>query len=400
MPRPQRVKEPSPVQVIVGNQQRPEPIEQKPPQEREEKPPNWFWDLLQSKPQEDWKAGAYQVWITRLADSRVPMAAGEKGYLDMFIEPITPAIVKQKYGGGKYQAVLNHRGRAETSHNFEIEGQPIYDTRRERPGNSSAVQAVQAASTDSSNLATQFISILREEMNHLREANQTPTGANEATVEILSNAAKKAAEIMERQTPQAGNPATMMKEMVEAMKSMGVIGGAQHGSTLGSLVQELTPLITLLSPFLEKLFKPADPLGQITMYVELFGKLDELRGKGGSGHSHGTTTNDLILEGIKTLPQVISDMNANKAALQRQPQRQIPPPAAAVTPTAANPRSMFPQSAPQRAWHSRPRRRADQQRPVAHRSIERCADASRVRRVVTAARTAGKAHARRIQRLG
>jgi hypothetical protein len=338
MPRTQRVKEPSPVTVLVGQQENFQAADQKSPQEREEKTSTWFWDLLQSKPADDWKAGLYQVWISRLGDSRVPMAAGEKGYLDMFIEPITFATVKQKYGGGKYQAVLNYRGRAETSHNFEIVGQPIYDERRERPGNSSAVQATQAANADST-MATQFISILREEMNHLREGNQGSTAANDATVEIMANAAKRAADIMEKQLPQAGNPATMFKDFASAMKEMGVIGGQQHGSTLGSLIQELTPLITLLTPVLGKFFTPTNPLEQATQFMALMDKVDALRGKGGP--SRGTSTNDLILEGINKLPEMIRTLQAEKQPAQAPQQiRRFPAP---------GPQPGFPQHAPQGA---------------------------------------------------
>lgn len=308
-----------------------QPPPEKPQQEREEKPPTWFWDKLQEIPMEEWKAGAYQVWLTRLGDSRVPMAAGEKGYLDMFIEPITPQIVKAKYGGGKYQAVLNHRGRAETSHNFEIEGLPNYDLRRERPANSPAVQAV-GGTLDPGGLAQQLTAILREEIAHLRESNQSPNAASDATVEILSNAAKKAADIMERQTPQAGNPATMVKELVLAMKELGMVGGGDHGSTLGKLVQELQPLIALVTPFISKLVQPQDPMAQITTFMSILEKLDALRGAGGS--SRGTTTNDLVLEGIKTLPAVIDQMSQQKAAAAHA----APPPLVRpISPAGLNP---------------------------------------------------------------
>lgn len=318
MPRAQRAKEPSPVTVQVMQQENSQPAEPKPPQEREEKSPTWFWDKLWEIPADDWKAGLYQVWLIRNGDSRVPMAAGEKGYLDMFIEPITPATVKQKYGGGKYTIVLNRRGTAVTSHNFEIEGKPLYDASRERPANSPAVLATQAASADST-MATQFISILREEMNHLREGNQGSTAVNDATVEIMANAAKRAADIMEKQLPQAGNPATMFKDFMTAMKEAGLVGGQQHGSTLGSLVAELTPLITLLTPVLGKFFTPTNPLEQATQFMALMDKVDALRGKGGP--SRGTTTNDLILEGIQKLPDVIRTLQSEKQ--QGQPAQQI-----------------------------------------------------------------------------
>jgi hypothetical protein len=304
------------VTVLVSQQDNSQPAEQKSQQEREEKPPTWFWDLLQSKPAEDWKAGLYQVWISRLGDSRVPMAAGEKGYLDMFIEPITFATVKQKYGGGKYQAVLNYRGRAETSHNFEIVGQPIYDERRERPGNSFAVQATQTAqSNDVAALAREYANLFREELQHAREGMQGGA-ANDATVDMLVKASEKAMSMMEKRTPEAGNPTTMMLEMVKAMKEMGVIGG-QQGSVITQLVHELTPLVTLFGPFVEKFLKPPDPIAEITKYKTLI----ETFGGGRGGGSSRTTTEDLILKGIETLPDVIRTLQTEKHA--PQPAQQI-----------------------------------------------------------------------------
>lgn len=336
MPRHSASKNPPAVQVLVSNPENSQTTEAKPPEPREEKTPTWFWDKLAEIPLEDWKNNIYAVWVMRNGDSRVPMAAGEKGYLDMFLEPITPATIKQKYGGGKYTAVLNKRGRAETSHNFEIEGRPLYDLRREQVSAAPAA-ATAAQSLDSSNIVSQFVTVLREELQHARESGQGSNSANEATVEMLSNAAKKSAEILLAQTPQAGNPATMIKEMVSAMKDLGFGGaGQQQGSTLGALVKELTPLITMLTPFLEKFLKPTDPIAQLTQFKALMDAVDGLRGgpgAGGSG-SRGTTTNDLILEGIKLLPSVIDNMQAQKAAaaLQASPQRLAP---LAAPPTSA-----------------------------------------------------------------
>jgi hypothetical protein len=337
LPRAKRATEPQSVQVILGANNPAENHEPKPAPESTEKPANWFWDKLAEISTESWKAGEYQVWITRLGDSRVPMAAGEKGYLDMFIEPITPATIKQKYGGGKYQAVLNRRGRAVTSHNFEIEGQPNFDARRERPQNSPAVQAINQNGNDSAAL----IEILREELTHLRSQQNEPNSANDKTVEIMSNAAHKAAEIMEKQIPQAGNPATMIKDLVGAMKDLGITGGAQ-ANPLKEFMAMLAPLMPVLSPLLERILKPQDPLSQISQFMAVMDKLDELRG-GAGGKGHGTTTNDLILAGINTLPQVIQDMNSAKAAAPRGP-RQLPQ--APAPPAGAPIRHTMPLSAP------------------------------------------------------
>jgi hypothetical protein len=341
LPRAKRATEPQSVQVILGANNPAENHEIKTTQETTEKPANWFWDKLAEISAESWKAGEYTVWITRLGDSRVPMAAGEKGYLDMFIEPITPATIKQKYGGGKYQAVLNRRGRAVTSHNFEIEGQAIFDARRERPQNSPAVQATNNGQGGNDSAA--LIDILREELKHLREQQSEPNAANDKTVEIMSNAANKAAEIMEKQIPQAGNPATMIKDLVSAMKDLGITGGAQQqNNPLKELFAMLTPLVPILSPLLERILKPQDPLSQISQFMAVMDKLDELRG-GAGGKGHGTTTNDLILAGINTLPQVIQDMNAAKAAAPRGP-RQLPQ--APAPPAGAPIRTTSPLSAP------------------------------------------------------
>lgn len=320
----------------------------------EERSPTWFWDMIWEFPKDDW-GKTYDIWLQRMGDSRVPVASGEKGYLDMFLEPISPATVKAKYGGGKYRAILRKNSQLKTSHDFEIEGSPIY-AMKERPGMSPAVQAT---NSDASGLASQFISILREEMEHLRGTNQGSNAAGDATVTILSNAAEKAAEIMQKQIPQAGNPATVLKDLVGAMKEMGVIGGGQHESTLGSLVKELTPLITLLTPLLAPLLKPADPLAQLTGMKTLIDMLDDVRGKkGGGGGSRGATTEDVIIEGIKTLPDVLDRMQAQRQANPQQvaqqraaqlaeaQRRSLPNAPAGSPPQTTSPQAALHQAAP------------------------------------------------------
>jgi hypothetical protein len=307
LPRTSRVKTPSPVTIQLGTTEQPAQIEPTPPAAQEERPPTWFWDKLAAIPLEEWRRGIYEVWLSRGGDTKVPMASGEKGYLDTFVEPFTSETVKQKYGGGKYIAVLNKNGRFVTTHNFEIVGTPIYDARRERPVQSPAVAAV---APDTTSIVNQVVSILREELTHARESGNGSSAANDAVVTMMSNAASKAVETVANQLPQKGNPTSEMRELLGAMKEMGIIGQAQSGSAVGNLVKELLPLITLLSPLLGKFFTPNDPLAQITSLQGVLEKLDALRG----GTGGKTDTNSLILAGIEKLPEVIAQMGAQKQA--------------------------------------------------------------------------------------
>lgn len=315
MPRVAASKAASPVTIQVN------PTEQQPPpppaalEEKPELPPTWFWDKISEIPLDEW-GRVYDLVLQRTGDRKVPMLDGEKGYLATYVKPVTLAEIKGEFGGGKYIIALERNGRYVTSHTFEIAGQSIYSS-RERAGHPAAAAAAPADGP----LMQQFVNMLRDELQRSREQGGGAAGVTERALDLITDAAKRSNEIVTKQTPQAEGPTAALREMIGAIKDMGLLGGAQH-STLGSLVTEITPLITLLTPLLGKFFTPSDPLSQVTQFMSLMDKLDELRGKAGGG-GRGTTTNDLLLAGIEQLPKVLNEMGQQKAQALEHQQRQL-----------------------------------------------------------------------------
>jgi len=283
---------------------------------------------------EQWKE--HIVYLTR--ERPKTSINGVGGYLAKIIEPFDLEEVKTAYGGQEFSYIMKKKNDIVYSGRFTIEAPARLDPQREQATVPVAAPAV--AASDVNGVVNQVMTLLREELNHARESGQGSTGANEATVQMLSSASEKAMAILEKQVPQAGNPASTLRELVVALKEMGVMGAQQQGSPLVQLVKELAPLLTLIGPVVEKLLKPADPVAQLTQLKTLMDLADGLRG--GGGGSRGTTTNDLILEGIKTLPAMIGDLQAQKA--QQRVQRIASP--VAPSPGAAPPAARTPLSAP------------------------------------------------------
>lgn len=290
---------------------------------------------MQQLSEEEWKD--HIVYLTR--ERPKTSINGLGGYLTKITQPFDREDIKQAYGGNEFSYIMKKKNDLIYSGNFPVEAPPKFDPTRENAGGMPASVPV-ATGADAQTFAKELIGILREEIGHLREGAQSTAGGD-AAVDMLVKASEKAMAIVEKQTPQASSPAAMMTEMIKAMKEMGIVGAPTSGkSTLGSLIEEVTPLVTLLMPVLGKFFTPSNPLEQATQFMALMDKVDALRGKGGP--SRGTTTNDLILEGIKELPNVIRTLQAEKQTAQRPGAqiRQFPQPAPS-----------FPQPTPPAAAH-------------------------------------------------
>jgi hypothetical protein len=305
MPRLNAAKQQPPLVTI--NTSAPEPPA--PPaveKSSEEKSPSWFWDLLYSFQKDEW-GKVYDVWLIRQADSRVPMAAGEKGYLDMFVEPINPQMIKAKYGGGKYRAILRKNSQLKTSHDFEIEGTPVYAV-KERPAN---VGASTSAGNDGA-LIQQFIGVLRDELERSRQANTNGNGAGEsATVTMMSSAAEKAMDLITKRVPENGSPTSSLREAVALIKELGV--GAGQKSALGELLQILQPFMGILQPLLQKLLTPQDPATQLATFLTIFEKIDALRGGGGGDSGKPRDWKAIAVEkGLEALPSVLDQLRATQ----------------------------------------------------------------------------------------
>lgn len=284
-----------------------------------------FWTYMAGLSPKEWES--HIVYITR----EVPKASinGMGGYLVKMTEPFDIEDIKTIYGGREFSYIMKKGNEIVYAGRFSIEAPAKLDPARELAGGSSAPAQSTAAAADTAAIVSQVMSLLREELAHSRESGQGSNSANEAVVKMLSDASEKAVEAVSRQVPQAGNPATQMKEMVSAMKEMGVIGGQSNG--IGDRIWLiLTPLLPSL---FERLLKPVDPLAQLTSLKSLIDMAGDFGGKGGS--RSGTTTNDLLLEGIKMLPSVLEQTMAARAAgapPARRPQPHQPfPPAASTT---------------------------------------------------------------------
>ncbi len=242
------------------------PETEKPEIPKEEKPINWFFTDLAEKPAHEWG----KVWSLELHRLKpdVPGVPGTKGYLRIFTEPVTLETIRTNFGGGRFRLNLCKNGRWHTSHEFEIEGQPIYDVSRERPqANSNGNAAIGA------DLQKEFIGVLREELQRSRDG-QAPGG--EEVIKMLTSASEKAMEIVTRQSIPATDPAAQLNSLLSSAKTLADLRAPQSGG-LGDLGQLLIPV---LKPLLERLITPPDPLGDLTKLAGLMDVLEKIRGGG------------------------------------------------------------------------------------------------------------------------
>jgi hypothetical protein len=240
------------------------PENEKPETPREEKPPNWFFTELADKPAHEWG----RVWSLELHRLKpdVPGVPGTKGYLRLFSEPVTLETIRSNFGGGRFRLNLCKNGRWHTSHEFEIEGQPVYDPNRERPatnGNGNGNVGI-----------GDLVTMLREELQRSRDG-QAPGG--EEVIKMLTSASEKAMEIVTKQTTPATDPASQLNALLTAAKSLADLRAPQSNG-LGELGQYLGPL---LKAVMEKLISPPDPLAELQKMAGLIDVLEKIRGGAG-----------------------------------------------------------------------------------------------------------------------
>jgi hypothetical protein len=311
-------------------------------EDREDREPGWFISDMMKIPANEWEK-IYHLELQRL-EPKVPGVAGSKGYLWTFFAPITYADVKKRWGGGKFRMDLCKNGHYWKTHNFDIEGEPIYDRSRELPpanGNGNI-----ASNAD---FQREFISVLREELQRSRESNQgQPTGADKL-VEMFVKANDKAVEMVSKQAPAQRDPADQVDKLLSAAEKLANLRqpNAGAGQSLGD---------KLLDKLIDKLLNPRDPIEELTKLSGLFDVLEKIRGDSTGGAPKDwkaaavqSLTNHLpeILDALKT-PAVTAQARAQEAAARaraaetlrtvpvHQPQQppQAPAPAAAAAPPA------------------------------------------------------------------
>lgn len=300
---PKRVENLPPTININTQPQAPEQSSPKEPEEKKEKDPRWFFDEIHTFPLQDWG----RVWSMELhrMEPKIPGVPGSKGYLTLFLEPITLAAIQARYGGGKFRLNLCKNGRWTRSHDFDIEGQPIYDSSRERPPAAAA-----AANTD---FQKEFIGVLREELQRSREGAQGGAGTDEV-VKMLTSASEKAMEIVTKQTPTASSGPAQMREMLTVMKEMGVLGGPSAGGGILEVVKVLKELGVIGGA-------PTNALDQLTQLGGLIDVVEKIRGGGG-----GDNPKDWKAMLVQHLPDVLAtakevlsqNADANARAIEAQ----------------------------------------------------------------------------------
>jgi hypothetical protein len=239
------LQQPAP-NIVINNppaQSATEILEPEKPQEREEKEPGWFFGEINKIPTNEWEK-IFHLEIQRL-EPKVPGVAGSKGYLWTFFAPITLADVKKRWGGGKFRLDLCKNGHYYRTHNFDIEGEPIYDRSREiPPANGNNGNGIGS----NADFQKEFISVLREELQRSRESNNGQVGS-EHVIEMLTKASERAMEIVTKQAPAPSDPTAQLNGLLAAAEKIANLRApASNGTTLTEAITLLSSLGVLQKP--------------------------------------------------------------------------------------------------------------------------------------------------------
>src|SRR5579864_4434860 len=263
------------------------------PAEREEKSPMWFWDMLQAIPREQW-GNVYSVMAWR-EEPKVPGVPGAKGFLFEAFEPISLSYFKERYGGGKFKAVLQKNSKFQTTHIFDIEGAPKYDLSREMPH----AHTAPANGAGDNALLKQFVDVLREELARSREANSAPNPATDEAISLVSRASEKAMDIVANRANNGGGTGNSTQQLSELVN---IVKGIMPAQTGGGIAD------TLLKALVDKLLTPVDPLAQVTSFLTIFEKIDAIRGTGG-GEGKPKDWRAMLAEGIvQKGPEILKEI--------------------------------------------------------------------------------------------
>jgi hypothetical protein len=296
-----------------------------PQEEREHKPD--FWNYMQGLTPEQWKR--HIVYLTREQPKTTINGVG--GYLTKLAQPFDQEDIKNAFGGREFSYIMKRDNQVVYSGRFSIEAPPRLDPTREAAGN----PVPTAGATDAASFQKEFISVLREELARSREASNGSAVGQDRVVEMMAKAAERSMEIVKEQIPAAGNPASMLRETIDMLKTMGMIGQPQGGGISDKIVEIL----------LTRALTPTDPLASLTGLLGVFEKLDALRGEGAGGGGKGNWFS-LVEKGLEALPQAIGALSAQRAsaAPSAGPRGVRQPPYPPNYPTAGQPAS--PQYAP------------------------------------------------------
>ncbi|TMI88349.1 MAG: hypothetical protein E6H00_13020 [Bacillati bacterium ANGP1] len=288
-----------------------------PAQHNTELEPNWFFDKLAAITPEEW-GKFYTLEIVRL-EPKLPGVPGSKGFLDIYTEPISKAMIKSRFGGGKFSLVLLRNNKYITSHTIDIEGDPIYARGRELPP---------ASAGTGSALEGRLLNMLETNLKEMKEElrKREASGGDPAfskAVDILSTAYSTGLATMQKDQ---ANPTQQLKDIIGTAKEMGVLGNADAG-VLGTI--KVLKEIGVIGP-------PAaaaaatSPLEQLKMFLEIFDRIEEFRG--GSNGKPRDWKAELAGRVGEALPTILDNLSTRRGVRGVRPEPPPRPSVSAVSP--------------------------------------------------------------------
>jgi hypothetical protein len=210
------------------------------PDKKEESGPD-FWTYMQTCEGSTVPWRNHIVYLTReLPKTSINGLGG--GYLTKITQPFDMEDIKQTYGGYEFSYIMKKDDKIAYSGRFRVEAQPKLDPAREAtPGVPAAPAANSTTEPALLRMLEEQIREMREEMRQMRLQGQGQNGGSDRVIEVMADGAKRAMEIVTSQVPKANSTASEMKEMVLALKELGILGGG--ATQQKSLLEQLGELI-------------------------------------------------------------------------------------------------------------------------------------------------------------
>jgi len=243
-----------------------------------------FWSYMRSQTPQQWKDQDLIVYLTR-ERPKTHMNGVVGGYLTKIVEPFDIEDIKTAYGGYEFSYIMKRGREILYSGSFPIEAPPKLDATRESSG------TTENGGTNASTIVQQVFNMLREELDRTRGANGVDHGTTEKAVEMLSKASDKAMEVILKQVPQNGTPAS---------GDAGIIATIKVLKDLGLISPPAAPQ------------PPPDPAKQLETMLSIFTKIDEIRGSGGGGRRDWKAA--AVDKGLEMLPQVLDSFRQTREA--------------------------------------------------------------------------------------
>jgi hypothetical protein len=304
------------------------PNTQPPPEPAREEQP-FFWQRVSEIPAEKWEKDI-ELWIYRL-EPKVRMATGERGYLDILSQPITPVYIKKRWGGGTFRIMVLEKGKILYSTIEEIEGDPIYDKRREVPADGAA------AAAGGSTMGGDVLKVLEQQNERLYQVLTTlqdrkDDPAVSGAIDILTTAYKNGLNAVATGKPET--QASGLKQIDEVLsivdRIVSVRGGGNGNNSLTETIKTLTDLGVLSKP---KSLK--DQLEEVKLLSEMM-----------SGEGNPKDWKAMLARAaVDHMPEILETLrtstagtiSARRAAPPAAPGQRVPPAARPAAAPAAAP---------------------------------------------------------------